>query len=364
MTRARSILLTALLALIPATGCSLPAPDISHPPASVSPTPAAPTPTPTPTPSPLPPSEPFTVSRLAITSVTPNSGTYGVGMPVIVTFSTDVPHRDRAALENLFTVTSTSAIPAAAWSWTTARTVTLRPRTFWPANTTITVRTRIAHHNLINTARKHLTRLSGGTTTTLRFLHAVITRIDATTKQAVVYRDGTPVRHMATSLGKPGWETRSGIKIVHEKYPVRRMTSQAVGDTTQQYDLQVPYAVRLTFSGEFAHGAPWATSRLGRVNGSHGCTNLSVPDARWFYTHTRMGDPVITRHTGRPMEPGNGWGGPWNVHWDVWLTQSATGAHAYGPPPPALDPTRPTSLLPTELAPAEYPAAAPIAPTG
>ena len=60
-----------------------------------------------------------------------------------------------------------------------------------------------------------------------------------------------------------------------EKYRVKTMTGASIG-AEEDYTLQVPYAIRLTNSGEFIHAAPWATSRIGRWNGSHGCTNLQV----------------------------------------------------------------------------------------
>jgi lipoprotein-anchoring transpeptidase ErfK/SrfK len=118
--------------------------------------------------------------------------------------------------------------------------------------------------------------------------------------------------------------TRSGIKVTTDKYVVRRMTSRELGlrKPSEQYDLQVPYAVRVTPTGEFIHAAPWASGRIGRWNGSHGCTNLLLGPAMWFYSHSIPGDPVITVGTHRKMEPWNGLGGPWNVAWSVWLSHS------------------------------------------
>jgi lipoprotein-anchoring transpeptidase ErfK/SrfK len=127
------------------------------------------------------------------------------------------------------------------------------------------------------------------------------------------------------SLGKEGFLTRSGIKAVMEKYLEREMTSEALGitDPNDQYRVVSPYATRITNSGEFVHGAPWAAGRIGRWNGSHGCTNLMVADSKWFYEKTRVGDPVVTVNTGRSMEYWNGLGAPWNMPWSLWLQKSA-----------------------------------------
>ena len=253
-------------------------------------------------------------------------------MPIAVTFNTDVPERYRATAESFLHVTSTTPIQEAAWSWTSPRTVTFRGKEFWPANTDIAVDATIPTTRILDVAHKRNVIFSGGDAITLHIGREFITRIDSNTKYAVVYKNGKKVRSMPTSLGKPGWETRSGTKVVMERYKVRRMTSQAVGDTTSTYDLQVPYAVRITNSGEFIHGAPWAIGRLGRVNGSHGCTNLNMTDAAWFFKNAWMGDPVVTKHTGRKMESYNGLGGPWNISWKAWLSGSATGSQVVTTP--------------------------------
>jgi hypothetical protein len=92
-----------------------------------------------------------------------------------------------------------------------------------------------------------------------------------------------------------------------------------------------PWAVRITWSGEFVHGAPWAAFRIGKFNGSHGCTNLlSDPlheDAKWFYDNSFLGDPVVTTGTKRAMEVNNSIGGPFNIAWSVWLAHSALKGH-------------------------------------
>lgn len=101
--------------------------------------------------------------------------------------------------------------------------------------------------------------------------------------------------------------------------PARRTSSTR---RPSAYDLDVPYAMRITSSGEFLHGAPW-NPYVGILNHSHGCTNLTLSNAHWLFNRVREGDPVITTGTGRKMEPWNGLGGVWNVPWAKWVAGSA-----------------------------------------
>jgi len=84
----------------------------------------------------------------------------------------------------------------------------------------------------------------------------------------------------------------------------------------------VPYALRLTLSGEFLHSAPWNSS-IGSANLSHGCTNVTIDDARWFYENIQRGDPVITKN-GKGFSPlWDGAGAGWNVPWTAWKAMAA-----------------------------------------
>jgi lipoprotein-anchoring transpeptidase ErfK/SrfK len=124
-------------------------------------------------------------------------------------------------------------------------------------------------------------------------------------------------------MGKSGFTTRSGTKVIMDIHESYRMRSTTVGITgSEAYDLDVPYAMRITSTGEFLHGAPW-NHYIGIANMSHGCTNLTLSDARWLFHRVREGDPVVTKGTGRSTESWNGLGGVWNVPWDKWVAGSA-----------------------------------------
>ena len=89
----------------------------------------------------------------------------------------------------------------------------------------------------------------------------------------------------ATS-GKAGFLTRDGIKVVLEKHVLKVMDSATVGipkGDPDYYHLDVPYALRVTWSGEFVHAAPWSTANQGLANVSHGCVGMSLSNAIWFF---------------------------------------------------------------------------------
>jgi hypothetical protein len=84
----------------------------------------------------------------------------------------------------------------------------------------------------------------------------------------------------------------------------------------------VPYAMRVTWSGEFVHAAPWSTGDQGRDNVSHGCVGMSMSNAIWLFNQSTVGDIVKVVGSSRPLEPGNGYT-DWNLSWSDWLAGSA-----------------------------------------
>lgn len=300
---------------------ALAAPAVAAP--SPAPTPSLPSPSPTPVPTKPPKVKAKRVERVRVT-ITPAEGSFGVGQLLTATFS--APVRYKAKAEAAMQVTGSRPLPPGRWGWVSSTTAVYRPKDFWPGKTRIDV-TLALRKVLLNSDAT--TKWVGGRTTDrtvqLRTSRAFIARIDGRTHQMRVYRNDKLVKVFGVSLGKPGFDTRSGVKIITgEKYRWIRMTSDQLGLTNEYYDLQVPYAVRITPSGEFIHGAPWAASRIGVWNGSHGCTNLNVGPAKWFFNHVRAGDPTVTTNTGRRMETWNGTPGSyWNYSWKQWKAMSA-----------------------------------------
>ena len=66
---------------------------------------------------------------------------------------------------------------------------------------------------------------------------------------------------------KPGFVTRGGIKVIMSREPSVRMDAASTGTDPKDpnyYNLVVHWALRLTYSGEFLHAAPWSVVAQGR----------------------------------------------------------------------------------------------------
>jgi lipoprotein-anchoring transpeptidase ErfK/SrfK len=258
----------------------------------------------------------------------------GVGTLPQLRFSR--PITDKAAVERGLSVTATSKQGQTrrvrgAWGWLDDQRVVFRPVQWWPAHSTITVTSTLGRQVLGRSSDKKYVvgrdQLNGEYT--FRTGRKFIATVNGATKKMVVRIDNQVKKTFPVSLGKPGWETRNGPKIVStakESYKV--YTSQAIGitDPAQAYRLEAPWNVRLTPTGEFVHTARWAYGRLGRYNGSHGCTNMREEDAKWIYDQTVPGDVIDFKNTGGSyVESWNGPGGLWNIPWESWLKKSALG---------------------------------------
>jgi hypothetical protein len=91
------------------------------------------------------------------------------------------------------------------------------------------------------------------------------------------------------------------------------------------YDLQVPYSVRFTWSGDYLHDAYWSVGDQGFDNVSHGCVNMSPTDATTYYNMAVPGDPVKVTGSPRAGDWDNGWT-MWFKPWEQWVRGSALDA--------------------------------------
>lgn len=247
-------------------------------------------------------------------SIQPANGTYGVGIIPKVVFNVAIPKAKRATVVSGLSVTTTPAPVAGSWRWLNDTTVAYRPETFWPANTAVTINANNENVNVIQNKNTYFgTKLKTGTFKTGR---SFVINVNAKKHSGTATLNGKVVKKFGVSTGKAGYVTRSGIKTLTDKHRVQRMTN--VGVTNDEvYDLQVPYAIRLTDTGEFMHGAPW-NGNIGYANTSHGCTNLSLSNAKWLYNKALWGDPVVTTGTSRKMDTTNGPGAAWNIPYEKW----------------------------------------------
>lgn len=261
----------------------------------------------------------LTLDQQIYPSVAPLDGeTVGVGMPVIVSF--DLPVTDRASIEKHLTVSSTPK-QRGAWHWLSDTEVHWRPVRYWKAGTEVRVDLDI---NSVPAGDGRY----GQESRTLAFDvgRKHVYEVDAVTHQMKVFEDDELTHTFPITLGKAGFVTRSGTKVIMEKSRQRRMSSETIGipaGSAEAYDIDnVEYAMRLTHSGEFIHAAPWSVGSQGSANVSHGCTGMSTADAAVLYGMTLRGDVVEYTGTDRPMTLDNGYG-DWNVGFKEWQQGSA-----------------------------------------
>jgi lipoprotein-anchoring transpeptidase ErfK/SrfK len=237
----------------------------------------------------------------------------GVGMPVVLTF--DVPVKNKREFEKNLHVKSSPA-QAGTWHWYSSKEARYRPKNYWKPGTKVSVTANLnglyAGGGIYgqNSAKTHFT-----------VGRSQVTKINLSSDVARVYRNGKLARRIYVSGGKPGWQTRSGTKLIMDKLYVTKMTNQMIG-AREHYSLRVKYAMRITISGEFLHAAPWNAGNFGRRNASHGCVGMSTGDAAWLFNRSLIGDPVVTTGSSRGVEYGNGYS-DWNMSYAQYKKGSA-----------------------------------------
>jgi lipoprotein-anchoring transpeptidase ErfK/SrfK len=242
--------------------------------------------------------------------------TYGVGMPIILYFSR--PIADRAAVERSLEV-RTSRPVVGSWYWdsecgTAPVCLYFRPVHYWEPHTDVSL---IAHLNGVEVAPG----VFGHHTLTQKFTIGGSLIVVASTSghYMKVIKDGKLFARWPISSGRPGDETPNGNYLTIEK-------GNPVDMVGPGYNIEVPWSVRFTFSGDYLHDAYWSVGDQGFSNVSHGCVNMSPADAEIYYNMAVPGDPVTI--VGSPVAGtwDNGWT-MWFLPWRRWLHGSAL--HAY-----------------------------------
>jgi lipoprotein-anchoring transpeptidase ErfK/SrfK len=233
--------------------------------------------------------------------------TYGVGMPVILTFSQ--PITDKAAVERSLQLRTSKPV-AGSWYWDGSQTLDFRPRDYWPAGTTVSF---TGHLNGVQGAPG----LYGTHTLTQTFdIGASLVAVANTaTHRTQIYYNGKLRFNWPISSGKPGDATPDGSYLTIEKANPVQMTGPG-------YSLSVPWSVRFTFSGDYYHDAYWSVGAQGFANVSHGCVNLSPADAETYYKLAVPGDPITVVGSPKAGAWDNGWT-EWFLSWPQYLRGSA-----------------------------------------
>src|ERR1700733_824837 len=239
--------------------------------------------------------------------------TYGVGMPIILTFSH--PITNKAAVERSIELTTSKRV-VGAWYWDGNSTLDFRPRDFWPANTTVSFTGRF--NGVLGAPGVY-----GHHTLTQSFVigQSVIAVANTQTHRTQIYIGGKLKYTWPISTGRDTLPTPDGSYLAVEKNNPVRMIGGAKG-TAGYYNELVNWAVRFTFSGDYYHSAPWSVVDQGTTNVSHGCVNLPPEDATTYYNMSIPGDPITVTASTAAGKWDDGWT-EWFVPWTQFLHGSA-----------------------------------------
>lgn len=253
----------------------------------------------------------------------PGAGaTVGIAQPISLVF--DRPVRNKAEIEKQLRITTSNGTEGSwGWirDWSGGDRVDWRPRTYWKPGTKVTLNAELNGTD---------SGADGGWfvrdyTTTFTIGARQIVKVDLDRHQLALVRDGETVRRIPVSGGTPGGDKRSwrGTAVLMAKEGTINMNSETVG-LGDAYDKMVDYSMRLTWSGMYAHAAPWNARYFGNANQSSGCIGMSDANAAWFYGQVRPGDPfeITGKDTKGVVAPGNGFGA-WNLSWSEWQGKSA-----------------------------------------
>jgi lipoprotein-anchoring transpeptidase ErfK/SrfK len=246
-----------------------------------------------------------------------SGATYGVGMPVQLTFSQSITNR--AAVEKALQLTTSKPV-VGAWYWIDSKHLDFRPRDYWPANTKVSFT-----GHLDGVAGAEGTYGVANLSQSFTIGRSMISVVGTKTHRMAVYQDGKLIHNWAISTGKSGHDTPNGAFLtMDKKNPVRMRPADIAPGQPGYYDLKVPWSVRFTWSGDFLHYASWSVGDQGSDNVSHGCVNMAPAAAETYYNAEIPGDPVTV--TGSPLagSPGDGWT-DWFLGWSDVLAKSATG---------------------------------------
>ncbi|MEU8954669.1 Ig-like domain-containing protein [Streptomyces sp. NPDC048518] len=257
-------------------------------------------------------------------TLAPGKGTtVGVAQPLSITFDHAV--RNKAEVEKNLKVTTSNGTTGS-WGWIKnydgKDRVDWRPKEYWKSGTKVKLDAKL---NGIDSGgddwfvRDYATHFTVG--------RNQVVKVNLDSKTAALQRDGKTVKSVPMSAGTPGGEKASwgGTSVLMSKEGTINMRSETVGlSGSNSYDKMVDDSMRLTWSGMYAHAAPWNAAYFGNTNHSSGCIGMSDANADWLYGQAQIGDPFEVTGSGSKgiPDPGNGYG-EWNLSWSDWQAKSA-----------------------------------------
>ncbi|MFI6637978.1 Ig-like domain-containing protein [Streptomyces sp. NPDC050504] len=257
-----------------------------------------------------------------LTLVPGKNSTVGIGQPLSIVF--DHPVKNKAAVEKALKVT-TSNNTEGSWGWmqdwSGKDRVDWRPKEYWKSGTKVTLDAKL---DGVDSGQ------DGGWfvrdyTTNLTIGKNQLVKVDLDGHRLKLVRDGQVVKDVPMSAGTPGGEKASwrGKMVLMSKEGTINMRSETVG-LGDAYDKMVDYSMRMTWSGMYAHAAPWNAGYFGNANRSSGCVGMSDADAGWIYGEVQVGDPMeVTGSEAKGTQALNNGYGNWNLSWADWQAKSA-----------------------------------------
>jgi lipoprotein-anchoring transpeptidase ErfK/SrfK len=242
--------------------------------------------------------------------------TYGVGMPIMLTFST--PITNKAAVERSLELTTSKPV-IGAWYWDGDEHLYFRPRDYWPANTTVSLD---GHLDGVQGAQG--VYATANLTQTFDIGRSLIAVASTTTHRTQIYLNGELAYQWPISTGRASLPTPDGTYVSVEKANPVRMIGGGAPGSSGYYNELVNFAVRFTFSGDYYHSAPWSVVDQGTSNVSHGCVNLPPAAAETYYNMSIPGDPITVTNSTAAGKWDDGWT-EWFLTWSQYLHGSALG---------------------------------------
>lgn len=265
-----------------------------------------------------------------------NGATYGVAILPEMRFDEEIVSKaDKLAAEKAITVTTSPHVDGK-WAWGDNNRMYYRPQGYWPSGTKVSIDAKIYGVKLGN-------GLYGQSDKSLHFTvgRKQVTIADDNAPKSVntvkVYdAAGKVLRTMHTSMGEHGgttvpgtgyinFYTLDGTYTVLEHDNPAYMSSDSYGlpsSSPQGYAKEPIYwSTKISVDGIYLHELN--TTIYAQENGldvSHGCLNLRTSNAKWFYNHSIVGDPVVV-HGNKHAPKIQVWqGGGWSVPWSAWET--------------------------------------------
>lgn len=116
--------------------------------------------------------------------------------------------------------------------------------------------------------------------------------VDLTTQHLYVWENGANIFDVATSTGRPGWETPTGVWYIHTYIELQDMEGGGPkGSPDYYFQPDVPWVMYFDYNGDAIHGVYWH-NHFGLAATSHGCVGVPVWAAKWIWDWSNLGTPV------------------------------------------------------------------------